>query len=240
MPSRRQPGADWPLEEAATLDRSEARVVFEFWGCSEIRESLGIRADTELHLMEQIATAPAESIYYHTVRSLLRRRVVPTPFPDDFATWVAVELRDLVLAERLAFPSPFDFPEIEGFRECLLSIFDDHLSKLPSIPRSLFGNPFYFLRGHLVAVPLDVRARDLRSFREALAEVDESSLYFHAVECAGPWGKPESTFTAWVQVALGQKELAAALRLDPFISSLKQLRGSLLRVLDHALVEQKA
>jgi hypothetical protein len=240
MPSPRQPGADWPLEESTALEAGEASVQFEFWGCSEIRESLGIRADTELHLMERIASAPAESIYYHTVRSLLRRRVVPTPFPDDFATWVAVELRDLVLAERLAFPSPFDYTDIEGFRECLLSIFDDHLSRLPSIPRSLFGNPFYFLRGHLVAVPLDVRAWDLRSFRDALSEVDESSLYFHAVECAGPWGRPESTFTAWVQVALGEKELAAALRLDPFITSLKQLRGNLLRILDRALVEQNS
>ena len=230
----------WSAHEAqgSPVLAPEKPVGFEFWGCSEIRESLGLRAETELHLMEQIAIAPAESIYYHTVRTLLRRRVVPTPFPDDFATWVAVELRDLVLAERLAFPSPFDHPDIESFREALLAIFDDHLSHLQSIPRSLFGNPFHFLRGHLIAVPLDLRASDLRSFRDVLSDVDESSLYFHAVECAGPLGKLENTFSAWVQLGLGEKELAAALRLDPFTSSLKQLRASLLRVLDRALLDR--
>jgi hypothetical protein len=160
---------------------------------------------------------------------------VPTPFPDDFATWVAVELRDLVLAERLAFPSPFDYGDIDGFREALLAIFEDHLSHLQSIPRSLYGNPFHFLQGHLVAVPLDLRAPDLQSFRSLLAEVDESAVYYHAVECAGPFGRPEGTFAAWVQVWLGDKDLAAALRVDPFTSSLEQLRGSLLRVLDRAL-----
>jgi hypothetical protein len=228
-----------PPEGATEIGRApvapRAAAPFEFWGCSEIRESLGLRAETEQQLMEQIAIAPADSIYYHTVRSLLRRRVVPTAFPDDFATWVAVELRDLVLAERLAFPSPFDYPEIEGFREALLAIFDDHLSHLTSVPRSLYGNPFYFLRGHLAPVPLDLRASDLRSFRDLLKDVDESALYFHAVECAGPFGNPERTFSAWVQVSLGNKDLASALRLDPFISSLEQLRGSLLRVLDRAL-----
>jgi hypothetical protein len=223
-----------PLVERART-AFQTSPAFEFWGCSEIRQSLGLRANTELHLMELIASVPAESIYYHTVRSLLRRRVVPTAFPDDFATWVAVELRDLGLAERLAFPSPFDFPDIESFRDSLLAIFDDHLSRLSVVPGTLYGNPFHFLRSHLVAVPLDTRANDLESLRNAMAEVDDSSIYFHAVECAAQGRQPQSTFTAWVHVALGRPELAAELRLDPFIFSLQQLRAHLLRILDRHL-----
>jgi hypothetical protein len=219
-------------------ERPPATPPFEFWGCSEIRESLGIRADSERHLMERLETIPPESIYYHSVRALLRRRVVPTPFPDDFATWVAVEVRDLALAERLAFPSPFDFSDIEGFREHLLAILDDHLSRLPSVPHTILGSPFYFLRGHLIAVPLDVHATDLRTFREILAEVDESSIYFHTVECMGRLGNPpEAPFGDWVRDVLGLPDLAAALRIDPFVYSLKQIRAKLLRTVDRALVD---
>jgi len=93
---------------------------FQFWGCSEIRESLGQRADGERQMLERLETIPPESIYYHSVRCLMRRQVVPSPYPDDFARWVALEVRDPVLAERLALHSPFDFPSIEAFRAHLL------------------------------------------------------------------------------------------------------------------------
>lgn len=42
-------------------------------GCVELRESRGQRADSERHLMERIETAPADSVYCHSVRSLLRQ-----------------------------------------------------------------------------------------------------------------------------------------------------------------------
>jgi hypothetical protein len=187
--------------------------------------------------MERLESAPEESIYYHSVRALLRRRVIPTPFPDDFSTWVAVEVRDLALAERLAFPSPFDFPDIEGFREHLLGILDDHLSRLPTAPQTILGSPFHFLRGHLLAVPLDAQATDLRSFRAVLAEVDESSVFFHAVESMGRLGNPpEATFTGWVRDELGLPALANEMRIDPFVYSLKQIRAKLLRIVDKAIL----
>ena len=88
---------------------SAATHPFEFWGCSEIRESLGVHAENERHLMERIESVPRESIFHHTVRSVLRRRVALSSFTNDFAAWVAGEVRDLVLAERLSLFSPFDF-----------------------------------------------------------------------------------------------------------------------------------
>jgi hypothetical protein len=209
---------------------------FHFWGCSEIRESLGIRADSERQLMERLETVPAESIYYHTVRCLLRRQVVPTPYPDDFATWAALEVRDPVLAERLALSSPFDFPDIEAFRNHLLDILDDHLSRLPFAPRVLLGAPFYFLRGHLAAVPLGLTAADLASFREALARVDDSSIYYHAVEAIGRLSRPRGDFAAWVEDALGLPGLAARMtEIDPFVASLGGVRSRLLALADEAL-----
>ena len=61
----------------------------------------------------------------------------------------------MTLAERLAFHSPFDFPDGESFRHHLLETLDDHLTRLPAAT-VILGEPFYFLTGHLVAVPLEI------------------------------------------------------------------------------------
>jgi hypothetical protein len=211
---------------------------FEFWGCTEVRESLGIRADSERLLMERLETVPAESIYYHTVRSLLRRGIVRTHYPDDFATWVASEVRDPILAERLALPSPFDFSDIEAFREHLLAIMDDHLSQMPFAPRGL-GSPFYFLRGHLAAVPLDVAAPGLSTFRSALAQVDASSIYYHVVEAIARVSEHRGDFAAWVEDQLQLPALSEKMRqVDPFLLTLEEMRARYLSLIDAELAKE--
>jgi hypothetical protein len=206
---------------------------FEFWGCSQIRESLGLRADSLRHLLERLESVPLESIYYHTVRCLLRRRVVVTPYPDDFSTWVATEARDPALAERLSFHSPFDFPDGETFRQHLLETIDDHLLGLRFPIPAPVERPFYFLRGHLAAVPLEVEAGDLDSFRLALARVDDSSIYYHAVEAIGRLGDPRGDFAAWVEDVLGLPSLSRQIaEIDPFVMSLSGIRARVLALLD--------
>jgi hypothetical protein len=207
---------------------------FEFWGCSEVRESLGQRADSVRHLLERLESVPVESIYYHTVRCLLRRRVVAPGYPDDFSIWVANEARDLSLAERLSFHSPFDFPDGETFRQHLLQTIDDHLSGLRFPPPAIVEKPFHFLRGHLAAVPLEIVVSDLDSFRRALARVDDSSVYYHAIEAIGRLGNPRGDFAAWVEDVLGQSSLGREIaEIDPFVMSLAGIRERVL-----ALIEQ--
>jgi hypothetical protein len=215
---------------------SAATHPFEFWGCSEIRESLGVHAESERHLLERIEAVPRESIFHHTVRSVLRRRVALSSFTNDFAAWVAGEVRDLVLAERLSLFSPFDFPDIEAFREHLLTTLDDHLSQLSFAPRVVFGRPFHFVVGHLASVPLGVQAWTLEEFREGLARVDESSIYYHAVEGIERTPDPRNDLSRWVEDGLGLPDLAARIaRLDLFVLSLSAIRDALLHIMDRAL-----
>ncbi len=200
---------------------------FSFWGCSELPESLGVSAANERDLLERLETVDPDSIYYHTVRSLLRRQVLRMSQPNDFAAWVAEEVRDPALAERLALQSPFDFDEIEAFREHLLATLDDHLMRLPFAPRTITGRPFHFLVGHLHELPLDLTVGDLVGFRRAVEEVDESSIYYHAVESMGRLGNPRSDFAAWVDEALGRgRARPRDRRARPFVLSLDGLRRS--------------
>jgi hypothetical protein len=125
---------------------------------------------------------------------------------------VATQIRDQVLAERLGMVDPFQFESVERTREELLSILDDHLEGLNPVPQVVFGDPFFFVRSHLIEVPTGISAGTLPEFRAALAEVDVSAIYLHALDArsrrgvragssqsgwARSWGSPSSG-SGWV------------------------------------------
>src|SRR4026207_788168 len=106
-----------------TPDAAHAARPFALTGCIELREILGRRARDERELMGEVEQAPAEGIYYHNDRGVprrppaqsssshpdsvfLRRPLVASAYPNDFATWVATQIRDQVLAERLGMGDP--------------------------------------------------------------------------------------------------------------------------------------
>jgi len=130
---------------------------------------------------------PSGSIFYHTHGYFLRHRPITTAYGNDFASWVAVHVRDQVLAERLAVINPFEFASLEAIREELLSVVHDHLAHLSrcrawsSARRSTFSSRTSW------EVPLGPAASRWPSFRQGLAEVDSSAIYYHMVEARARW-----------------------------------------------------
>ena len=205
---------------------------FAFWSCHEIRESLGVRADTEQALGEHLRTIDAASIYHHSIRCLLRHQVGSPAYPDDFARWVAQEVGDPELAERLALFSPFDLPTLEDFRTHLVTVIEDHVER-QTHGRPPGRVPFRFLRSHLVALPIGVAADDLATLRAGLESVDDSTIYFHTVESAGRRPHGRNDFAEWVDNELGLAALADRLAaVDPFVAGLARTRGLLIDALD--------
>jgi hypothetical protein len=93
--------------------------------------------------------------------------------------------------------------------------------------------PFHFLRGHLAAVPLEIEASDLDSFRLALARVDDKSVYYHAVEAIGRLEDPRGDFAAWIEDILGHASLGRQIaEIDPFVMSLSGIRERILALID--------
>jgi hypothetical protein len=210
--------------------------VFEFVTCSELIQILGLRADDEGELAERLAEVPLESVHYHTHGHFLRHGFVGAPYPNDFATWAAVQVRDRSLAERLAVVSPLDHPTLEELRDEILGILDDHLSHLSIVPRVIFGEPFEFMQSRIVEVPTGTRAATLAEFRAGLATVPVNAVYYHAIESARRLGRPESDFAVWIREGLGLRDLAGALgRVNPYVGSLERLRTELLGLCDAAL-----
>ncbi len=217
---------------------SNANTIFRFIGCSEIQELLGKQAEDERSLAELLEEVPLDSVYFHTHSYFLRHRFIERTYPNDFAEWVAKQVRDHVLAERLSVVDPFDFTSLETLREELLSIIDDHLSRMATVPRADFGAPFYFNRSRILEVPTGLDVRSLREFREAMSEVDVSAIYFHVFEAHLRLQREENDFSAWIRDGLQLPELADQMKaLNPYLGSLERLRSSLLNMCDEYLMK---
>jgi len=219
------------------MSRAVATRPFEFVDCLELREMLGRSAWDERELLTGIEEVPAESIFYHTHSAFLRSRYLLAPYRNDFATWAAIQVRDRVLGERLAVIDPFDYADVEQLRGELITIIDDHLSDLQMVPHIVYGEPFDFMRSQLIAVPTGVRASTLREFREALARVDLSAIYYHFFRAEARRGSWEAV--RWLADELGETTLADHIRqLNPYVSGLDGLRTRLLALCDTQLSQR--
>jgi hypothetical protein len=144
-------------------------------------------------------------------------------------------VRDRVLGERLAVLDPFEAGDLEQLREELISIIDDHLSRLPLVPRVVYGEPFSFVESHIIEVPTDQEVRTLAEFRSSLAEVDLSAVYYHMVEARVRLGRRSGDFAQWFRDGLGRPDLADQVeRIDLYFLSLERVRARILGLLDAA------
>jgi hypothetical protein len=197
---------------------------------------LGRRAYDERELLEHLEEVPLDSIYFHTHSCFLRDRALRGAYPNDFATWAAIQVRDRVLGEKLGILDPQDAPDLESLRVEVVSLIDDHLSQLGSVPRVIFGEPFYFMQSRVLEIPTGVKVRTLREFRDALAGIDAAAVYLHVLEARGRKGRRRNDFATWIEEQLGLSELAAAVaRLNPFPFGVEALRGRLVALCDQAL-----
>jgi hypothetical protein len=209
---------------------------FAFFGCVELRQVLDRSARDERELMDRLEEVPADSIFYHTHGYFLRHRPTGVTYGNDFARWVAVDVRDQALAERLALVDPFEWKHLEDLREELITIIHDHLARLSSVPRVEFGETFHFQQSHIVRVPLGATARTLGEFRAGLAAVEASAVYFHMVEARARLGRPSGDFSEWLRSSLELPELAERIsRIDTYMTSLERVRARVLSLIDEAL-----
>ena len=220
--------------QSSVLDH-KATTPFHFIGCIELREMLGRKAADVQQLMAAIEEVPLDSIYYHTHSYFLRYEHGPTLLPNDFATWAAISVRDRALSERLGLIDPFEFRDLESLRNEAVSIIDDHLKSLWNVPRLIHGEPFEFIRSHIIEVDLAMIANSLREFRDLLASLDRSSLFIHICEARMRKGRRAGDFVSWIEseTGLGLPELAGRMAtIQPLGLSLEGIRSRMLAVLD--------
>lgn len=214
---------------------------FVFLGCLELNELLAQEAHDARELLEQLEKVPVESIFCHTSAALLHRAVLAEAYPNDFSLWVGTEVRDVRLAERLAAVDTFPAGSMERVREELIATISDHLQHLGTAAPRTQGKRFRFFQVHLIPVPTGHQARSLAEFRDALAEVDVSAVFYHTIQARYRSGRERSDFAEWIGATLGRPELADRLaHIDPQAGSLERIRDRHLSVLNDAIAEEGA
>ncbi|MBI5604377.1 MAG: hypothetical protein HY879_13605 [Deltaproteobacteria bacterium] len=202
---------------------------FAFTACWELKEMLGRTARDERQLVEIIEEIPLDSVYYHTHGFFLRHQYIAGPYPNDFATWAAIQVRDHVLAEKLGILDPFEYENLESLRLEIINIIEDHLSRLPVIPRTIYGEPFHFMQSRIIAAPTGLEAWDMADFCAILSSTDSSVVYFHTFEAMLRLGRREGDFPFWIESQLGETELATAIsQIDLYMSTLESIRKQII------------
>ncbi|MBD3426836.1 MAG: hypothetical protein GF409_06355 [Candidatus Omnitrophica bacterium] len=209
---------------------------FEFTGCIEIKELLAEKAVNELQLMELIEEAPIDSIYYHTHSYFLRHFYLAGQYPNDFANWAALQVRDRILGEKLSVVTPSGMSTLEEIRTELLDIIDDHISSIKTVPSVVYGEPFYFMKSRIMEIPLGVFAEDLAGFIEGMENVHASAIYNHTFEARLRLKRGKSDFSIWLDDVLGLGQLAERIeRIDSYMYSLEDLRAEIIELCESEL-----
>jgi hypothetical protein len=209
---------------------------FVFAACVELRQALDQHAHDARELVERLEGAPDDAVFFHVHGYFLRHRPYTTAYGNDFARWLAVEVGELALAERLAVVDPFQFETLTDLREELVAIIHRHLRDAAPARRVEFEQAFHFQQSRIVPVPLGPRATTLAEFRQGLVGADVSAIHHHMVEARGRWGRRGGDFAAWLRGALGMAALAEEIeRIDLYLTTPERVRGRLLALIDRAL-----
>jgi len=217
------------LEKGNDCMSRRAQRPFIFYGCMELREILGKTAENEKELADLIEEVPSDSIFYHTHSFLLRHRSTNGEYMNDFANWVATEVEDRVLSERLGIIDPCEFETLEALREEILSIIDDHLAGARIIPQVIFGESFSFMQSRIIQIPTGLEVYTLSELCQGLEEIDISAIYFHFFEVRHRLKRREYDIPLWLIEELGLNELSEQIRKIRLYSlTLEQLRSKLL------------
>ena len=204
---------------------------FHFMGCVEIKELLGKKAEDEQQLLDIIEESPIDSIYYHMHSYFLRHYYIAGAYPNDFATWAAIQVRDRVLGERLAEVTPSGEKDLDDLRGELIDIIEDHLSSLPIVPKIGSGQPFYFMQSKIIEVPAGISASNLKEFYEAMKVVDASAIYNHIFEARHRDRLKRSDFAIWLDIGIDRADVAVKIeQIDSYMYSLEGVRCKILEI----------
>ena len=209
---------------------------FIFKDCVEIKELTGKKADDEVMLMELIEDAPIDSIYYHMHSCFVRHFYIMGPYPNDFANWAVMQVRDRVLAEKLSAITPSKNKNLEDIRNELVEVIDTHLASIKINPSVIYGQSFHLMNSKIIEIPTKIEAKNLKEFRNALAVVDASAIYNHVFEARLRVRRGRSDFAIWIEEVLGLDDLADKIEhIDSYMYGLEGLRAQILLLCDKEL-----
>jgi len=204
---------------------------FEFKQCVSIIKSTGKKAKNLRELRKVISIVSDESIFHHTYQYFLKGHILE--YTNDFAQWAGESLEERALGEHLSGIDPYNFRTIGELRNELLRVIDEYLEKFPEPREAMPGDDFYFNQTITLTFPAGIWVRNLAEFLIAVKYIDAGSIYYHFYEARVRLGGGVDDFSAWIQNAIINKELADRIRaIDPFMHSVDGIREHIVEAVE--------
>jgi hypothetical protein len=207
--------------------------------CALLSIATGRKAQNLQELRDHLSAVETSSIYYHFWGRLLRPRFDDPEYNNDFAAWVAHEVRELELAERLAIIDPASFTDLEGLRSEVVNVIDEHLdgSEFPAGARR--RERFHFRRAQTIVFDTGRRLTSPTELAAAMPTLSLGSIYYHVVDARRRPPQRVDDFRAWLAgFDNSQRRMIERLEsVDPYFMSLAELRTAVANALGGAVEE---
>lgn len=220
--------------------RHEGQGNFLLKDCALIAIATGSRAINLKELRDSLRTIEEASIYYHFWGALLQPRFEEYEYNNDFAAWSWYQLRDNVLAERLAVIDPSAFSSMESLRQELLDIIEERLDEREILAWLPAIMPFEFIRSQIIVFDTHKEAATPRELSDLLTTISPSSIFYHFIDARRRVSDHGDDFSVWLaDIDECPAELCSRLRgIDPYFGSLVELKKKLISLFQEYLKEE--
>ncbi|MFC1540740.1 DUF5752 family protein [Candidatus Margulisiibacteriota bacterium] len=213
------------------MSEATAKKPFRFFTTSSLVEITGKKAHHLKEFIRILKDIDSSSIFYHMHHSFREYTFAPGQYSNDFARWVAEDLEESRLAERLSAIDVQEFVDLESLRAKLVEIIEDHLISAIEIRKTAPRREFYFLRGIEIVTPTAYEVFTLKEFAETLDLVGMRSLYFHFFDARLRLGRKTNDFSNWIEFSMGEPAIAKKVNeLDPYFITMDQLKQNIIDI----------
>jgi hypothetical protein len=213
--------------------------VFQFSSSATLEQLTGRKAFNLDDLLGIVKTCSDSSIFYHTFSAFLKMRQAQIPFNSDFAIWVAQQLNEAGLAERLRAVDLTEQVTIQSLRSNLIQIIEAYKEEKPKSFSKTADEPFYLYDVMRMVYLTDKFAYDLASLRDVLKGISIYSIYFHFIESRLYARRRTDDLSIWIETELNLPALAKRIRrIDITVYTIEGMRSKLVEVINAHLSRQ--
>lgn len=205
---------------------------FRFYTESSVALYTPWRADSLRSLLECLQRVSGASVFYHFFHALRRRHFTTFEYRNDFARWVALNLHEPSLAERLAAIDPLEFGSVRATRERLIQYLRDAVGQSESSVRVREGEEFRFVTLKSFVYPIGLEARTPCELARGIEQAGMGSLFFHFIEARLRMDRPGNDYSLWLEEGLQEQALAEEIsRLTPYAYSFPELQSKIVALI---------
>lgn len=213
-------------------------MIFEVKDCSLVIRMAGVKEALNLReLEERLMVCPDESLFHHFCETVIRPTFDYPDYTNDFALWVGQEVRDKVLAERLATVNPYKFSSFDELRQHVVDLISERVSDMDHIPWAPRSRAFQFLQAVTVVFDTGSKMNEPGEFLEILQNMSLGSIYYHFVEARRRTEGSVDDFSAWLADFGEETEplIHSLSEIDFYFMSLPELRKTLVDHVSNAV-----